>query len=356
MIQPLIHVVRLAILVVITHAFFSTPGASQAPDSHPLVTDVPPVVQLTNRTLSQTNLKDRMAHYRVPGVSIAVMRGGKITDVLAIGVKDENTDKPVESDTLFQAASISKPAFATVLMAYRDRHGLDLETPVNRLMTSWQINGVSEAFPDGVTLRRLLSHTAGTTVHGFAGYKKGEAVPTLIQLLDGASPANSPAVTVDIQPFSQFRYSGGGTSVAELVFRDVTGKSLPTLADDLLFQPLDMQNSYFVQPLPDTLMDQAANAHDQLGNTIEGGAHTYAAMAAAGLWTTPSDILTWGASIWRASNGSTGEVVSPEAARDMLNNPLGPVGIGFFIDGEGGGCFFWPRRFERGLPVQLLCL
>lgn len=142
------------------------------------------------------------------------MRNGQLAWTMQSGVKDLTTELAVDENTVFQAGSISKPAFAAVLMKYRQDNSLDLDADVNTLLTSWQLPEHEWTGQDVVSLRRLLSHTAGTTVHGFPGYAAGEPVPTLQQVLEGAFPANTDAVVVDIQPGTQMRYSGGGTTLA----------------------------------------------------------------------------------------------------------------------------------------------
>lgn len=314
-----------------------TPGAT-APAN--IAVGLQPVVHIENRPPELMNLRERMALHKVPGVSIAVMQNDEIVLTHSEGVRDTHSNEPVNAETVFQAASISKPAFATILMRYRERHDLDLEADINDQLASWQLPEHDWQGAQDVTLRRLLSHTAGTTVHGFPGYAAGEDVPTLVQLLNGAGPTNTAAIEVDLQPGTEFRYSGGGTSAAQLVLEDVSGRKLESMAADYLFTPLGMTRSVFAQPLPPAFRDNAAVPYDGSGAAVAGGAHTYAALAAAGLWTTPSDILTWAASVRKAYRGETGQIVSPDSARDMLSNPVGPVGIGFFIDDAGGALSF----------------
>lgn len=311
-----------------------------------------PIVHVENRKPLLMTLEERMAAHKVPGVSIAVMQADQIVLTHTAGVLTAGSSTPVNAETLFQAASISKPAFATILMRYREQYGLDLDTNVNALMTSWQMPEHAWQGSEDVTLRRLLSHTAGTTVHGFPGYAKGEDVPTLVQLLDGTPPTNTAPILVNIQPGERFRYSGGGTSVAQMVLEDVSSVQLTDMAAEYLFTPADMTHSVFAQPLPKSHRQNAASPHDGIGQAVPGGAHTYAALAAAGLWTTPTDILKWSSSVRRANEGIEGEIVSPDSAREMLTNPVGPVGIGFFIDEENGALSFGHGGSNEGFRAN----
>ena len=224
---------------------------------------------------------------QLPGISVALMRDGQLAWTLQSGVKDIVTKEPINADTVFQAGSISKPAFANVLMKYRQDNPIDLDSDINNLLTSWQLPPHQWTGKEAVSLRRLLSHTAGTTVHGFPGYAAGEAVPSLQQVLDGVKPANTGAVVVDIKPGSQMRYSGGGTTVAQLALQDVTEEALPPMAQRLLFKPLGMTRSSFKQPISSELAGNMATPYNGDGEPVEGGAHTYATLAAAGMWSTP---------------------------------------------------------------------
>lgn len=306
-----------------------------------LLNGLTPPVRIMNRPAQTQSLDQRLEHHHVPGVSIAIMQNGHIAWTLAHGVKDLTTGQPVDNNTVFQAGSISKPAFAAVLMKYREIHGLDLDTDVNSFLTSWQLPAHPWSDQEPVTLRRLLSHSAGTTVHGFPGYAKGEDIPTLVEVLDGAAPANTAAVVVDIKPGSAMRYSGGGTTIAQLLLQDVSSQPLTAMAEQLLFSPIGMSRSGFTQPISEELATNMATPYDDAGNPVKGGAHTYATLAAAGMWSTPSDLLRLGAEIRQSYLTDDKENwLSQASATDMLtsNSPTGSpphVGIGFFLHKKG---------------------
>lgn len=346
--------VVLALLALGTIFWFT--GSDNTPEqrdqSGGIAAGLRPIVHIANRPPLLMSLKERMLAHGVPGVSIAIMRADEIVLRYAEGVVARGGSQPVNTETVFQAASISKPAFATILMRYRDLHGLELDENVNSLLTSWKLPTHEWQGENDVTLRRLLSHTAGTTVHGFPGYASGVDVPSLKQLLNGTPPTNTAPIVVDMQPGTAFRYSGGGTSVAQLVLEDVADTSLTDMAQEYLFEPAGMDHSVFAQPLPMGFEANAALPHDNRGDPVPGGAHTYAALAAAGLWTTPSDILKWASSVRRANAGAQGEIVSPESAQDMLTNPLGPVGIGFFIDDANGALSFGHGGSNEGFRAN----
>ena len=317
-------------------------------------------IRIEGQEVDYQSLEQRQAHYDVPGVSVAFMRNGQLAWTMQSGVKDLTTELAVDENTVFQAGSISKPAFAAVLMKYRQVNSLDLDADVNTLLTSWQLPEHEWTGQDVVSLRRLLSHTAGTTVHGFPGYAAGEPVPTLQQVLEGAFPANTDAVVVDIQPGTQMRYSGGGTTLAQLTLQDEANEPLPTMSQRLLFKPLGMTRSGFDQPISKKLSNNMATPYDGDGAPIKGGAHTYATLAAAGMWSTPSDMLKMASGVRSAYLGQKTDWISQASAQEMLTNntpSIEPpnVGIGFFInmsdDGEVLG--FGHGGADAGFMSQL---
>ena len=317
-------------------------------------------IRIEGQEVDYQSLEQRQAHYDVPGVSVAFMRNGQLAWTMQSGVKDLTTELAVDENTVFQAGSISKPAFAAVLMKYRQVNSLDLDADVNTLLTSWQLPEHEWTGQDVVSLRRLLSHTAGTTVHGFPGYAAGEPVPTLQQVLEGAFTANTDAVVVDIQPGTQMRYSGGGTTLAQLTLQDEANEPLPTMSQRLLFKPLGMTRSGFDQPISKKLSNNMATPYDGDGAPIKGGAHTYATLAAAGMWSTPSDMLKMASGVRSAYLGQKTDWISQASAQEMLTNntpSIEPpnVGIGFFInmsdDGEVLG--FGHGGADAGFMSQL---
>lgn len=310
-------------------------------------------VRLAGKPSKLSTLKERMEHHKVPGVSIAFLQDNKILWTHTEGVTDTVSNKAIDKNTVFQAASISKPVFATVLMKYRQEHGLDLDADVNNLLTSWQLPTHQWAASSPVTLRRLLSHSAGTTVHGFGGYASGEKVPSILAVLNGVEPANSASVIVDIEPGTQFRYSGGGTTLAQLVLQDISGVSLPQLAQSTVFGPLGMKHSRYAQPLDGDLARNAAVPFMSNGEPVEGGAHTYATMAAAGLWTTPSDLMKFASKLQQSASGADQTFLDQSTATEMLTPQMKPVGIGFFLGGGEAVTTFGHGGSNAGFKANL---
>jgi CubicO group peptidase (beta-lactamase class C family) len=287
-----------------------------------------PAITIKGKSQPTMNLADQMKRYNVPGISIAVIDRATIEWAQGYGVQKAGNNVPITTQTRFQAASISKPVSAMAVLRLVQTGKLDLDTNVNNTLRSWQMLENEHTREHKVTLRGLLSHTAGLTVHGFRGYAADEKVPNVRQVLDGESPANSDPVRVDSVPGSQFRYSGGGYTVIQQLLEDVTGKPFPELMQSTVLDRLHMNNSTFEQPLPGQYAEYAAIAHRGDGRPIDGKWHTYPEMAAAGLWTTPSDLARFAIEILKSSMGQSNKILSVEMTREMLTPPMGYYGLG----------------------------
>jgi CubicO group peptidase (beta-lactamase class C family) len=290
--------------------------------------------QFKNQDYVKGNLLDRMNHYKTSAVSIAVINDYQIDWVKAYGTTERNSHKKVDENTIFQAASLSKPVFALAVMRLVEQGIIDLNEDVNKYLTSWKVPMNGEWQPR-ITLRQILSHTAGTTVHGFGGYNLKDEIPTTIQVLNGQYPANSEPVRVEVIPGIQFSYSGGGTTIAQQLVVDVLKKPFPQIMKELILEPFGMQNSTYEQPIPDTLRSKAAYAYNEDGEMVAGGHHVYPEMAAAGLWTTPSDLAKLGIALQLILKGESNKILTQKSLEEMLvPEANGPVGIGFFVEGE----------------------
>jgi len=230
---------------------------------------------------------------------------------------------------------------------------LSLDAPVNDLLTSWKLPDNRFQSAEKVTLRRIASHQAGLTVHGFPGYAVTDSIPTVPQILDGVKPANTAAVRVDTTPGAIVRYSGGGTTIEQLVMTDVTGEPFPALMKRLVLDPIGMRESTFEQPLPAARAQQAAAAYGSKGEMVEGRWHVYPEMAPAGLWTTPTDLLTWAIEIASARTGTSSKVLSKEMATAMLTPQNDQFGIGPAVRGTGRGETFGHGGANEGYRAQL---
>jgi CubicO group peptidase (beta-lactamase class C family) len=311
-----------------------------------------PAFTISGRPLPLSSLAGRMAALNVPGVSVAVINDGAVEWARGYGVLEAGTAGPVTAETLFQAASISKSVAALAAMRLVERGDLALDEDVNVRLKSWKVPENEFTKTEKVTLRRLLSHTAGLTVHGFGGYPAGAPVPSIVQVLDGEKPANSPPVRVDIVPGGVNRYSGGGFTVMQLLLTDVTGKAFPDLISELVLEPIGMAHSTYEQPLPPGRREEAATAHHSNGNPVPGRFHTYPEMAAAGLWTTPTDLARFLLEIRKALAGRS-EVLGAETAR-LMTTPVKPgYGLGLSLEGLGPAATFGHGGSNEGYKCQM---
>lgn len=300
-------------------------------------------------------LLERMRANSIPGLSIAVIDGGGIAWSRSFGVIESGQQTPVVPTTLFQAGSISKPVAAMGALQLVERKELDLDADVNDFLTSWQVPKSELTKDERVTLRGLLSHSAGLTVHGFPGYAANAKVPTLKQVLNGAPPANTAAIVVDYLPGSRFRYSGGGYTVMQQAAIDVTGQPFPEFMRETVLAPLKMTNSSYRQPLPKASRAHAATGHHAgTAEIVAGKYHTYPEMAAAGLWTTPSDLARFAIAVHHSAQGGSGSVLTPDMCQQMLSRQKNGWGLGFAIDGKGESKRFSHGGVDEGFDAHLV--
>jgi len=298
-------------------------------------------------------VQERMEWLGAAGMSVAVIDGYDIAWEAGYGLADAVERTPVRSGTLFLAGSISKSVNAAGVMRLVERGELDLDRDVNEFLRSWKVPAQA-GWQAIVTLRQLLSHTAGTTVHGFPGYGRGTALPTTADILDGRRPANTPPVRVNQLPGVSFRYSGGGTTIVQQLLVDVCGLSYPDLMRALVLEPAGMTSSTFEQPPPPPLVERCASGHGWYGNRIEGRWHLYPEMAAAGLWTTAGDLARFALEIQRSLRGES-DLLTPDGAREMLTEPAGSssYGLGFMLQGDGGSARFGHGGADEGFFAGL---
>lgn len=313
-----------------------------------------PAVRFAGRPALAWSIEERMTRYKVPGLGIAVIRKGRIAWAAGYGVRRAGTTEAVSALTLFQAASISKPVAATAALRLVQEGRLHLDDDVNRSLGSWKVPRNPHATRVPVTLRALLSHTGGVTVPGFRGYARGEALPTLDQVLDGSPPANSPPVRVDQDPGTGYRYSGGGYQIVQRLIEDVTDAPFEEVVRDLVLLPFGMERSTFALSLPETLASDAAEGHRHDGVPVPGGGYRYPEQAAASLWSTPTDLARFSIGLMRAYRGDAGPVLDPRRAVEMLTKVAGNAGLGPGVHGRGAGLHFDHAGWTQGFRAYLV--
>lgn len=305
--------------------------------------------------LDALTLQEVLQRFRVPGVSVAVVKDFDLHWAKGYGVADVETGRTVEADSLFQAASISKPVTAMAALRLVQEGRMSLDADVNTLLKSWHVpNDVSTGHP--VTPRALFSHTSGADDgFGFPGYEPSAPRPTVVQILDGEKPSNVGRVTFVRPPFEAFKYSGGGVTIMQLALTDLTGEPFAQLMKARVLQPLAMADSTYEQPPPDALARRTARAHSAQGKSMGAAWHVYPEQAAAGLWTTPRDLARFMIEVQRAVRGPSGKILSQAAAREMVTPVgVGPFAVGLTVERRNEGWYFSHGGSNWGFRCDLL--
>ncbi len=313
--------------------------------------------QVPNRQgLDGLTLQEVMQKFHVPGLTIAVIKDFKIQWAKGYGLADVKTGRPVETTTLFQAASISKPVTAMAALRLVQEGRFSLDEDVNKLLKSWQVPASELSREQPVTPRSLMSHTSGADDgFGFPGYAPGAPLPTLMQILNGQPPSNVGPVLFKRPPYQAYKYSGGGIVIEQLMLTDLLGQPFDQIMEKLILKPLAMSDSTYQQPLPENLAGRAAHAYDEHGNAMDSPWHVYPEQAAAGLWTTASDLARVAIELQRAIRGAEGAVLKEATAREMIApTGVGPFAIGFEIAKNGEGWYFEHSGGNWGFQCHLL--
>jgi CubicO group peptidase (beta-lactamase class C family) len=353
LVAPHLGVVRIAVFASALGA--ATPDAVGAVEDLQFSAALRPDVHLQGVAQRWHTLGERMVHHRVPGVSVAVVKDGRLLWARGFGVATQGTPEAVTSTTLFQAASISKPITATTALRLVDRGTLSLDDDVSGFLKSWRLPDSAFTAVEKVTIRRILSHTAGLTVPTFSGYGVGDRLPTVLEILSGRTPATTDPVRVFAVPGSLCRYSGGGYTVLQTILTDATRTPFGQLVKEEVFDPIGMADSTFDDPLPARLRTRASSGHRATGKPIPGGHLVHPQLAAAGLWSTPADLLKWAAAMAAARAGKPGSLLSQPTATQMLTRQKGSVvGLGPFVKGSGTSLEFSHQGWTTGFHSRLV--
>jgi CubicO group peptidase (beta-lactamase class C family) len=314
-------------------------------------TQAPVAGSISDPVLMQQLLKQ----FSVPGVSIAIIKDSNVALAVAYGVADTETGVAVTTDTMFQAASISKVVAAMASLKAVQDGRFTLDQDINTILRSWKV-------PDGpfsrerpVTPRMLMSHTSGMgDAFGFPGYAPGASLPTIPQVLDGVPPSILRPVRLERPPMTAFEYSGGAVLIEQLALADVVGKPFDEIVQEWVLNPIGMTNSTYAQPLPVRLQKQSALAHDAKGARKDNPWHVYPEQAAAGLWTTPTDLAKFAIEVQQSLRGKSNRVLSAVTAREMVTPVgVGPFAVGFQIEKHGEGWYFMHGGSNWGFRADL---
>ncbi|HET6768692.1 MAG TPA: serine hydrolase domain-containing protein, partial [Chitinophagaceae bacterium] len=290
-------------------------------------------------TIPKMNIEERMNATGIKGLSIAVIRNYKIEWAKGYGWADVEEKRKVTTATRFQAASISKSVNSMGILKLVQMGKLDPEADINNYFKSWKFPYDSVSKSKKISTHNLLSHTAGLDIHGFPGYKRMDTLPTIQQILDGKRPANTKAVRSLFEPGTKFKYSGGGTTITQLMLTDITGSDYADWMQKNVLQPLGMTNSSYRQPSADTV--NLATGYYGNGQPVTGKYHVYPEQAAAGLWTTPSDLAKYIIECQLALVGKSQQVLSTAMMKKRLTPYIdSAAALGVFIDKRKGQSWF----------------
>ncbi len=286
-------------------------------------------------------IEEQMKLYNVKGMSIAVIKDHKIAWAKAYGWADEAEKRPMTTETLFEPGSISKSLNAVGILKLAQDKKVDLYTDVNQYLTSWKFPYDSVSKGKKITLAEILSHNAGLTVHGFPGHNRNSDIPTVIQVLDGKSPAVTPAVRSEFEPGLKFQYSGGGTTISQLLLTDITGKAYDQWMYENVLKPIGMTHSSYAFPNSKSDLSKYSSAYYPDGSPVLNKFRLYPEQAAAGLWMTPSDLCQYIIDMQLAYKGGKSKVLNPEMVKLHLS-PYngGPAAMGTFIMDLDGATYF----------------
>ena len=297
-----------------------------------------------------------MKQFSVPGVSVAVITASKIEWARGYGVADVETGMPVTTDTMFQTASISKTVAAMASMKAVQDNRFALDQDINTILKSWKLPGGEFTKNQPVTPRSLMSHTSGTgDGFGFPGYAPKAPLPTTVQILDGQPPSNVRQVRLERAPLTGFKYSGGAVMIEELALSDAVGRPFVDIARDWILKPLGMTNSTYEQPLPAARESQAARAHGRTGARMGDPWHVYPEHAAAGLWTTPTDLAKFLIEVQKSLAGQSNLVLTRPMMLEMVTPVgVGPFAVGFQIEKQGEGWYFLHGGSNWGFQCYMM--
>jgi CubicO group peptidase (beta-lactamase class C family) len=342
---------RISALPVLAALTFPVSGAVSGDVDHiaNIEKGLRPAQALLGTPVPLSTINDEMRRLHVPGLSIAVIDGGQLVWAKGYGVVGPS-GAPVTPETLFQAASISKPVAAFGTMTMVQSGELKLYGDINLQLRTWKLPEAPGGKP--VSLLHLLSHTGGLNVSGFPGYAQGDAVPTLLQVLEGTPPATTAPIRPASAPGSKWQYSGGGYTVLQQLVTDVSSQAFDVVMQARVLAPFKMVSSSFSQPASSHILKHAALPHDSTGKPYTGGPSTYPELAAAGMWTTPSDLARFVIGV-QASVAGHSKVLNQANARTMLTPVRNDYALGFEMAGSGAATSFAHGGSNRGYQNYL---
>jgi CubicO group peptidase (beta-lactamase class C family) len=301
-------------------------------------------------------LADRMAFYKVPGVSVAALDAGRLEWTRAYGRRDLQVDAPLDEKTLFQAGGLTELVTAVLALRLVEDGAIGLDEDVRPRLKTWRFPAEFEPGPGGVTLRALLSQSAGLSDQILTGYGPDDALPSLAQILSGDKPAKNGPLWVPPRMSVRLRawLSEAGYVVVQQLLEDLTGRPFPALVAERIFKPLGLLRSFLGSGLTGDLRPEAAVGFLREGKPVPGGAARFPEEAAKGLWTTPSEYAAIVLDVLAAAENRPALILPPAAARRLLAAQVENFGFGFFVEGRGDAILFRASGATRGFACAMV--
>lgn len=317
-------------------------------------TNLIPAFVINGLDAKPLSIEEGMEKYKVPAVSIAFFDNGEIKWTKSYGTISKGNSKLINEGTLFQAASVSKPVTSLATMRLVQAGKFALDENVNNYLNDWKLENENFEESTSATLRNLLAHAGGITVSGFEGYRAGTNLPNLLQILNGQSPANSKKVIQETNGVNKWKYSSGGYAIIQKLIEEASNHSFQDYMQNEVLAPIGMTSSTFSQVLPNRLKENVAFGHDGEGNLIEGNWNVYPEQAAAGLWTTPTDLALFAISLQRAYAGKNEQIINQKSMQSILEDQGNGWGLGIDISNKGKVLRFMHGGANEGYRCQMV--
>lgn len=288
-----------------------------------------------------------MKDYTVAGLSIALIDNGQISMAEGFGLLEAGTNKKVNSNSIFNACSISKFLTSMLVMILTEQGILDLDEDVNNRLSSWKVPDNKFTQNKKVTLRTLLSHQSGVIdpEGSFTELISTAGVPNIVELLEGRSPYCQVPIKAKFEPGSDFHYSDAGFCIIQQLIEDSTGKPFKEVMNELIFEPLKMKSCILDQSIPIERSEIFSCGHNKNGEIINGKYPLYPYPAASGLWTTPSDLAILVIELMNSLQGKSKIGLTTSKATEIISSQGCKewTGLGIFLD-----------SFEQELEISSL--
>lgn len=304
------------------------------------------------------DIRERMEHYHITGLSLVAIEKGKTSTTDHFGVLETGTNKKINEHSIFNACSISKFLTSILVMKLVEQGIVELDEDVNKKLVSWKVPDNPFTKYKKVTLRNLLCHQSGIVdpKGSFKPVESFKEMPSMIEILNGKTTYCPTPIEVTVEPESEFHYSDAGFCLIQLVIEDITQKPFSHLMDTFIFKPLDMTSSTFSTSLSTSHMNNLACGHEQYGDLIPGKYSIYPYLAACGIWTTPSDLTKLLLDIMNAIKGQSKIGLTTKLIKELFGSQGWKewTGLGVFLDGTDENLEFSSLGWGVGFQCMLV--